>query len=95
MVENMSYFLCPNCNKRYDIFGSGGAKRRADELSIPFLGEVPIHISIRANGDAGQTARDFDDPATAGFFEEICHRLVRNLADSHRRKPPLPSLPVL
>ena len=95
MVENMSYFLCPNCDKRYDIFGSGGAERRADELSIPFLGEVPIHISIRANGDAGQTSRDFDDPATAGFFEEICHRLVRNLADAHRRKPPLPSLPVL
>jgi len=95
MVENMSYFLCPNCDKRYDIFGSGGAKRRADELSIPFLGEVPIHISIRANGDAGQTSRDFDEPATAGFFEEICHRLVKNLAESHRRKPPLPSLPVL
>jgi ATP-binding protein involved in chromosome partitioning len=95
MVENMSYFLCPNCDKRYDIFGSGGAQRRAAELSIPFLGEVPIHISIRANGDAGETARDFDEPATAGFFEEICHRLVKNLAEAHRRKPPLPSLPVL
>jgi ATP-binding protein involved in chromosome partitioning len=95
MVENMSYFLCPNCNKRYDIFGSGGARRRAQEMSIPFLGEVPINISIRVNGDAGSTARDFDDPSTAGFFEDICHRLVKNLAESHRRKPPLPSLPVL
>jgi ATP-binding protein involved in chromosome partitioning len=95
MVENMSYFLCPNCNQRYDIFGSGGARRRAGELSIPFLGEVPLHISIRTHGDAGETARDFDEPATAGFFEEISHRLVKNLADAHRRKPPLPSLPVL
>jgi len=95
MVENMSYFLCPSCGKRYDIFGSGGAARRAAELAIPFLGEVPIHISIREHGDAGQTARDFDEPATARRFEEICHRLVKNLAEANRRKPPLPSLPVL
>ncbi len=57
MVENMSYFLCPDCGKRYDIFGSGGARRRAEELSVPFLGEVPITMSIRIHGDAGQTAR--------------------------------------
>ena len=95
MVENMSYFLCPNCGKRYDIFGSGGAARRAAELSIPFLGEVPIKISIREHGDAGQIVRDFENPATAKYFEEICHRLVKNLADANRRKPPLPSLPVL
>ncbi len=95
MVENMSYFLCPNCGKRYDIFGSGGAERRASELEIPFLGEVPINISIRENGDAGKTDHDFDNPATAKFFEAICHRLVKNLAEANRRKPPMPSLPVL
>jgi ATP-binding protein involved in chromosome partitioning len=95
MVENMSYFLCPNCGKRYDIFGSGGAARRAGELGIPFLGEVPINISIRENGDAGQTSRDFDNPATAKYFEAICHRLVKNLAEANRAKPPKPSLPVL
>ena len=44
MVENMSFFLCPNCSARHDIFGSGGAKRRAAELGVPFLGEVPISI---------------------------------------------------
>ena len=95
MVENMSYFLCPNCKQRYDIFGSGGAQRRAAELSIPFLGEVPIQISIRTHGDAGETPpRDFDDPQTRlPFFESIAHRIVRNLADQHRRQPPLPSLP--
>src|SRR6516162_3846287 len=42
VVENMSYFICPDCGKQYDIFGHGGAKSRAAELSIPFLGEVPI-----------------------------------------------------
>jgi ATP-binding protein involved in chromosome partitioning len=95
MVENMSYFLCPNCGQRYDIFGSGGAKRRAEAMSIPFLGEVPIQISIRANGDAGQTARNFDDASSAEFFQAIGERLVRNLAETSRRQPPLPSLPVL
>src|SRR5690606_23419599 len=47
VVENMSFFSCPNCQERYDIFGSGGAKRRAEELEVPFLGEVPINIAIR------------------------------------------------
>jgi ATP-binding protein involved in chromosome partitioning len=98
MVENMSYFLCPGCNQRYDIFGSGGAKRRAEELSVPFLGEVPITMSIRVHGDAGQTARNFEDEAAKPYLEAICHRLVKGLADTLRRgdqPAPLPSLPVL
>ena len=95
MVENMSYFLCPDNGKRYDIFGSGGAKRRAAELEIPFLGEVPINIQIRVNGDAGRIAGNFEEAAGAGYFEAIAHNLVKNLAASHRSAPPLPSLTVL
>jgi ATP-binding protein involved in chromosome partitioning len=95
MVENMSYFLCPDNGKRYDIFGSGGAKRRAAELDIPFLGEVPINIQIRVNGDAGRIAGNFEESAGAGYFEAIAHNLVKNLAASHRAAPPLPSLTVL
>ena len=94
LVENMSYFICPDCGKQYDIFGHGGAKRRAEELKIPFLGEVPINISIRVHGDEGRTAANFDDQS-APFFEAICHRLVKNLAEEHRAAPPLPSLSVL
>ena len=81
MVENMSYFLCPDCGKRYDIFGSGGAKRRAAELDVPFLGEVPINIGIRERGDAGDTAGNFDDEATAAFFRDICY--ATGAADQH------------
>jgi ATP-binding protein involved in chromosome partitioning len=95
MVENMSYFLCPDCGKRYDIFGSGGAKRRAAELDVPFLGEVPIQIGIRRRGDAGETADNFRDGTTARFFEAICTRLVRQISTSHKAEPPLPSLSVL
>jgi ATP-binding protein involved in chromosome partitioning len=95
MVENMSYFMCPDCGKRYDIFGSGGAKRRAEELSIPFLGEVPINIRIREHGDQGRTSENFNDVSSAPFLEAICYRLVKNLAEKHRNQPPLPSLSIL
>jgi ATP-binding protein involved in chromosome partitioning len=95
MVENMAYFVCPDTGKRYDIFGSGGAKRTAHELEIPFLGEVPIQIPIREHGDAGKTAANYDDPAARPYLEAICERLVGNLAAAASARPPLPSLPVL
>jgi len=53
IVENMSYFLCPDNGKRYDIFGHGGARKEADRMGVDFLGEVPIEIAIRENSDAG------------------------------------------
>ena len=95
MVENMSYFICPDCGKRYDIFGSGGAKKRAGELEVPFLGEVPIQIGIRQRGDAGDTAGNFTDDDTAPYFRAICQRLVREISSSHKAAPPLPSLSIL
>jgi ATP-binding protein involved in chromosome partitioning len=95
MVENMSYFLCPGCNQRYDIFGSGGAKKRAADLEVPFLGEVPINMQIRIHGDEGRTASNFDDQAAAPYLQNICHTLVKNLSTQRRQAPPLPSLNVL
>ena len=95
MVENMSFFLCPDTQKRYDIFGTGGAKRTARELDIPFLGEVPLQIPIREHGDAGKTAANYDDPASRPYLEAICERLVGNLAATAVARPPMPSLPVL
>jgi ATP-binding protein involved in chromosome partitioning len=92
MVENMSGFVCPDCGKRYDIFGSGGAEKRATELSIPFLGTVPITISIREHGDAGQTAANFTDPQAAPYLEAIVHTLTRNLAQAGPAASPLPTL---
>ncbi|MCX8503570.1 MAG: Mrp/NBP35 family ATP-binding protein [Beijerinckiaceae bacterium] len=53
IVENMSYFLCPECGTRSDIFGHGGARHEAERLGVPFLGEVPLHIDIRERSDAG------------------------------------------
>src|SRR5438132_12039251 len=53
IVENMSYFVCPQCGSRSDIFSHGGARHEAERLGVPFLGEVPLHMSIREKSDAG------------------------------------------
>jgi ATP-binding protein involved in chromosome partitioning len=95
MVENMSYFLCPDNGKRYDIFGSGGARRKAEELNLPFLGEVPIEIAIRQRGDAGDTAGNFSDPQSAPHFERICYNLAKHISSGRATEPPMPSLSVL
>jgi ATP-binding protein involved in chromosome partitioning len=95
MVENMSGFVCPNCQERFDIFGSGGAHQRAQQLGIPFLGDVPINIGIRINGDAGKTDDNFADTASSSYLQMICYRLVKNLALAAAKDPPKPQLPVL
>ncbi|MBP2303474.1 iron-sulfur cluster carrier protein ApbC [Azospirillum picis] len=54
IIENMSYFCCPNCGHRTDIFSHGGARKEADDLGMEFLGEIPLHLSIRETSDQGQ-----------------------------------------
>ncbi len=53
IIENMSYFLCPECGERSDIFGHGGAHKEAERLGVPFLGEIPLHMTIREKSDSG------------------------------------------
>jgi ATP-binding protein involved in chromosome partitioning len=54
IVENMSYYICPHCNSRDHIFGNGGGSRAAEQLGIPFLGEVPLDLAIRTQSDIGK-----------------------------------------
>jgi ATP-binding protein involved in chromosome partitioning len=49
----MSYFVCPHCGERSDIFGHGGAEAEAARIGVPFLGAVPLHMEIREKSDAG------------------------------------------
>jgi ATP-binding protein involved in chromosome partitioning len=65
IVENMSYFVCPCCNERTDIFGHGGAQTAADELGIDFLGEIPLETKVRIGGDEGQPIVVVDPEAPA------------------------------
>ena len=54
IIENMSYFECPECGTRSEIFGHGGARHEAERLKVPFLGEIPLHMAIRSASDAGE-----------------------------------------
>jgi ATP-binding protein involved in chromosome partitioning len=67
IVENMSYFQCPHCGTRSDIFGHGGARHEAERLGVPFLGEIPLHMSIRTTSDSGNpvVASEPDGPHAA------------------------------
>jgi ATP-binding protein involved in chromosome partitioning len=67
IIENMSYFQCPHCGTRSDIFGHGGARHEADRLGVPFLGEIPLHMAIRATSDSGNpvVASEPDGPHAA------------------------------
>jgi ATP-binding protein involved in chromosome partitioning len=88
IVENMSYFLCPNCGTRSDIFGHGGARHEAERLGVPFLGEVPLHMDIREKSDAGQPVVASDpDGVHAKIFRDIAARLRDQLADGRGGRP--------
>ena len=69
IVENMSYFVCPKCGERSDIFGHGGAEHEAQRQGVPFLGAVPLHMDIRETSDAGRpvVATDPEGPHAKAF----------------------------
>lgn len=72
IVENMSYFQCPHCGTRSDIFGHGGARHEAEKLGVPFLGEIPLHMAIRATSDAGNPVVDSEpDSPHAAIYRAI------------------------
>jgi len=76
VIENMSYFSCPHCGERSDIFSHGGARSEAEKLRLPFLGEVPLHMDIRARSDAGQPVVVSDpDSEHAIMYKEIANRV--------------------
>jgi ATP-binding protein involved in chromosome partitioning len=69
LVENMSYFQCPHCNGRTDIFSHGGARQEAEKLGVPFLSEIPLDIAVREQADAGTplTLAQPDSPISAVY----------------------------
>jgi ATP-binding protein involved in chromosome partitioning len=88
IVENMSYFQCPQCGTRSDIFGHGGARHEAERLGVPFLGEVPLHMTIREKSDAGLpvVATEPDGPHAKAYCE-IAARVGDQLKSTGRAAP--------
>jgi ATP-binding protein involved in chromosome partitioning len=89
VVENMSYFVCPECNTRSDLFGHGGARHEAERQGVPFLGEVPLHMTIREKSDAGLpvVATDPDGPH-AKIYRDIAARVLEQIKGGPSRSAP-------
>jgi ATP-binding protein involved in chromosome partitioning len=91
IVENMSYFLCPNCGHQADIFGHGGARAEAERLGVPFLGEIPLHLDIRETSDSGQPiVVSRPDTEHAAAYRVIADRIWQQLttAGTETRQAP-------
>ena len=88
IVENMSYFICPQCGTRSDIFSHGGARHEAERLGVPFLGEVPLVMSIRETSDAGlPIVATKPDSLEAAAYRTIAARVRDELGGQSAAKP--------
>jgi ATP-binding protein involved in chromosome partitioning len=77
IVENMSYFVCPHCGERTEIFGHGGAREAADELGLEFLGEIPLDPATRTSSDAGvPIAESAPDSPQAQSFMTLAEKVA-------------------
>jgi ATP-binding protein involved in chromosome partitioning len=80
IIENMSFYCCPACGHRDDIFGHGGAKAEAEKLNCEFLGEVPLHKDIRTAGDNGAPIVSVQPESMyANEFMNIAGRVVKKI----------------
>src|SRR5215218_9856122 len=93
IVENMSYFLCPKCGERSEIFGHGGAREEADKLGVPFLGEIPLHLDIRTTSDSGHpiVVAQPDSPHSQAY-KNIAGRVWKQLSAPQRGGRPPPKI---
>lgn len=81
IIENMSFFLCPNCGKRAEIFSHGGGRMASEKEGAPFLGEIPINIRIREGGDGGNPIVVEDpDGNVAAIFRGIARSLASRVS---------------
>ena len=89
IVENMSYFIAPDTGARYDIFGHGGARREAERIGVPFLGEVPLTMGIRETSDAGTPLVAAEpDGVVAGIYREIAAKVWAQVVNTPQRAAP-------
>ena len=93
IVENMSYFQCPHCGERSDVFSHGGARREAERLGVPFLGEIPLDIAIRETSDGGRPIVAAEpDGAHAAAYREIAAQVLDRLDAGAAAAKPAPKI---
>lgn len=81
LVENMSYSVCRQCNTKHNLFGQGGGQRLAQELEIPFIGQVPLEPAVREGGDQGLPAVLQDGSLAGAAFEAQAQQIWRRLRE--------------
>ena len=86
-IENMSYYVCPKCGDRADIFGHGGARQASLNLNYPFLGEIPLSSVIRKRSDSGEPIALDADSKYGQYFHEIAIHIAREVAVINRETP--------
>jgi ATP-binding protein involved in chromosome partitioning len=91
VIENMSYFVCPNCSHEADIFGHGGGEQMAAEIGIPFVGRIPIYQPIREGSDSGVPLM-ISDPhsAAARAFMAAAERTAAQVSIASFTRPTIP-----
>ncbi len=91
VIENMSYFVCPNCSHEADIFGHGGGEAMAGDLGVPFIGRVPIYQPIREGSDAGVPLMisEPDSPAARAFMQ-AAERTAAQVSIASYNRPTIP-----
>ena len=96
MVENMSYYVCPQCQARHYLFGERGAERASGELGVPFLGGIPLHAAIREYGDQGKPAASFTQISQemSSALEQVVRRWHEEVERHAKWRTPLPQLRV-
>lgn len=88
IIENMSYFICPSCGDRADIFGTGGAEAEANRLGVSFLGNVPLEMQIRKTSDAGTPiVASEPDSQHALIYKQIAAQLTAQLSTKQASGP--------
>jgi ATP-binding protein involved in chromosome partitioning len=96
VVENMSYFSCPHCNGRIDVFGHGEGERMAQSFGVPFLGEIEIDPQIRIGGDTGKPVASFGEDAPGGkSIYAVARNVVARVAEVNAGASAAPSVQIL
>jgi ATP-binding protein involved in chromosome partitioning len=96
IIENMSYFMCGHCGQRENIFDSGGGKRTAEELNVPFLGEIPIDTKVRIGGDKGNPIVHGESGSPQGkIIQGIARQLAAQISIQYLGTPSVPKIEIL
>ncbi|MBI5472660.1 MAG: iron-sulfur cluster carrier protein ApbC [Ignavibacteriae bacterium] len=95
IVENMSYYICSHCGQRENIFDTGGGKRAAEELGVPFLGDIPIYTSIRVGGDTGKpVVIDEKFKAQGDIIQQIARNLAAQISIRDAQQSAVPAIDI-